>query len=96
MPRPIRVYVLAALGASGDRLVLPSKTGAPPASKRIPLAAIAGAVAVAGLIYLAVTLKPWAINPRFPAPGALHPFIDRGATARQLLGDASRIISLTG
>ena len=73
VPRPIRVYVLAALGASGDRLVLPSKTGAPPASKRIPLAAIAGAVAVAGLIYLAVTLKPWAINPRFPAPGALHP-----------------------
>ena len=73
VPRPIRVYALAAPGATGDRLVQPSKAAAPRVSKRIPWVAIAGAVAVAGLIYLAVTLKPWAISPQVPAPGAPHP-----------------------
>ena len=73
VPRPIRVYALAAPGATGDRLVQPSKAAAPRVSKRIPWVAIAGAVAVAGLIYLAVTLKPWTISPQVPAPGAPHP-----------------------
>jgi class 3 adenylate cyclase len=73
VPRPIRVYVLAAPDTTGDRLVQPSNSGAPRANKRIPWVAVAGAVAVAILIYLAVALKPWAINPQVPASGAPHP-----------------------
>ena len=73
VPRPIRVYALAVPAGTGDRLVHPSKAAAPRASKRIRWVAIAGAVAVAGLIYLAVTLKPSAKNTQVPAPGAPHP-----------------------
>ena len=72
VPRPIRVYALAAPGSTGERLIQPSTAAAPREGKRIPWVALAGAVAIAGLLYLAVTLKPWLSNPSAPKAGVPH------------------------
>jgi hypothetical protein len=71
VPRPIRVYTLAAPGSTGERLIQPS-TAAARERKRIPWLVLAGAAALAGLLYVAVTLKPW-FRTSAPFTGATHP-----------------------
>jgi adenylate cyclase len=72
VPRPIRVYAMVAPGSPSDRLIQPSTTETPRGGKRILWVALAGAVAVAGVVYLTVTLKPWVQNPLAPKAGAPH------------------------